>query len=86
MKLNKFFVRKLSFSLFFFLISPVVSIVVGQSETAGEGIGKGYLDFVILLFVALIILVFALLFMFGMKEKQIKEEDLVLKTAKRNRN
>lgn len=69
---NKYLAGKLSFSLLFFLISP---FAVGQSETAGDGIGEGYLNFIILLFVALIVLVFVLLFIFGMDNEQVEEEE-----------
>ena len=82
MKLNKYNFKKLAYSLFIFLFSPIFSTVFGQSKTVNEGIGEGYLNFIVLLFVALIILVFALLFMFGMNEEPEEEVETELKVAK----
>lgn len=80
MKLIKIILKNLLFSLIFFILSPMFVTVYAQSESGG--IGEGYYNFIILLFVLLVVVVFSLLFLFGMKETTVEEKEIQLKTAK----
>ncbi|PJA99614.1 MAG: cytochrome oxidase subunit III [Ignavibacteriales bacterium CG_4_9_14_3_um_filter_30_11] len=82
MKLIKYFSKKLLFGLIFFILSPVFISVFAQGVTESGEIGEGYYNFIIFLFVLLVAVVFALLFVFGMKEVSVEEEDFLLKTVK----
>jgi len=79
MKLIKNLSMKLLYFLIFFLLSPMLVTIFAQGESGG--IGEGYYNFIILLFVLLVVVTFILLFVFGMKEVPV-EEELQLKTAK----
>ena len=79
MKLIKNLSMKLLYCLIFFLLSPMLVTIFAQGESGG--IGEGYYNFIILLFVLLVVVTFILLFVFGMKEVPV-EEELQLKTAK----
>ena len=79
MKLIKNLSMKSLYFLIFFLLSPMLVTIFAQGESGG--IGEGYYNFIILLFVLLVVVTFILLFVFGMKEVPV-EEELQLKTAK----
>ena len=83
MKFNKSFSKKILYSLFLFLINPLFNNVFAQSKNGNDGISEGYVNFIILLFVASIVFVFVLLFMFGMKEEPEEEVELADKKVRK---
>ncbi len=84
MKINKSFSKKILYSLFLFLINPLFNNVFAQSENGNNGISEGYVNFIILLFVASIVFVFVLLFMFGMEEEPEEEVELADKKVRKS--